>query len=195
MSLLTAAPLILSDDRLYCESLTRIIGDDAVASSSTVAVIDARMADALTRCAEVCGGRSVVIVGVADDDMARRALLAGARGVVYKTEPGDHVVKAIDLVRSGGIWAPRRVVAAAFSQAVTGYRLGDRALSITSRLSQRERDVFHVAASGAGNKQIADHLSISEATVKVHLTHIFKKLGIQSRGQLAAAYHGLIRTS
>lgn len=191
----TATPLILSDDRLYCESLTRIIEDDAVASASTVAVIDARMADALARCAEVCGTRSVVVVGVADDETARRALLAGARGIVYQTEPGDHVVKAIELVRSGGIWAPRRVVAAAFSQALGSYRLSDQAAgSITNRLSQRERDVFHVAASGAGNKQIADHLSISEATVKVHLTHIFKKLGIQSRGQLAAAYHGLIRT-
>jgi len=193
MSTLTA-PLILSDDRLYCESLMRIIETDESASASDVAVIDARMTDALTRCAEVSGTRAVIIVSVADDDTARRALLAGARGVVYKTEPSEHVVKAIELVRSGGVWAPRRVVAAAFSHAVGGLRLNDRAASFTSRLSQRERDVFHVAASGAGNKQIADHLSISEATVKVHLTHIFKKLGIQSRGQLAAAYHGLLRT-
>ncbi|HZT77982.1 MAG TPA: response regulator transcription factor [Vicinamibacterales bacterium] len=193
MSCVTDFPLILSDDRLYSESLSRIISADPAAVAPGIAVIDSRMADALARCVEVAASHAVVIVGVADDDMAQRALMAGARGIVYKTEPAEHVVKAIELVRSGGIWAPRRVVAAAFAQAIGDQRHRTGAAALVRRLSQRERDVFYVAASGAGNKQIADHLSISEATVKVHLTHIFKKLGIQSRGQLAAAYHGLLR--
>ena len=49
------------------------------------------------------------------------------------------------------------------------------------------------AAAGLGNKEVASRLSISEATVKVHLTHIFQKLGLRGRGELAAAYHGLLR--
>lgn len=51
--------------------------------------------------------------------------------------------------------------------------------------------MFHHAAMGAGNKQVAKQLAISESTVKVHLTHIFQKLGVSGRAQLAAAYHGL----
>jgi hypothetical protein len=43
-----------------------------------------------------------------------------------------------------------------------------------------------------GNKELAVALSISEATIKVHLTHIFQKLGLRGRGELAAAYHGLL---
>ena len=41
--------------------------------------------------------------------------------------------------------------------------------------------------------EAADRLAISEATVKVHLTHIFQKLGLRGRGELAAAYYGIIR--
>ncbi len=61
------------------------------------------------------------------------------------------------------------------------------------RLSGREREVYRHTAAGLSNKELADRLSISEATVKVHLTHIFRKLGVRSRGELAAAYFGIIR--
>jgi DNA-binding NarL/FixJ family response regulator len=63
------------------------------------------------------------------------------------------------------------------------------------RLSTRETEVFRHAATGVGNKELADRLAISQATVKVHLTHIFQKLGVQSRAELAAAYHGLIASN
>src|SRR4029453_18938188 len=65
--------------------------------------------------------------------------------------------------------------------------------AIERRLSCREQEVLHYAVAGFGNKEVADRLIISEATVKVHLTHIFRKLGLHGRGQLAAAYHGIIR--
>ena len=58
-----------------------------------------------------------------------------------------------------------------------------------TRLSRREREVLRHAATGVGNKELAHRLSISEATVKVHLTHIFQKLGVPGRAALAAAYH------
>ena len=60
-------------------------------------------------------------------------------------------------------------------------------------LSEREREVMRLAAEGMGNREMADRLAISQATVKVHLGHIFQKLGVRGRAELAAAYHGVIR--
>lgn len=52
-------------------------------------------------------------------------------------------------------------------------------------LSERERDVLALMATGATDRQIADHLSLSINTVKTHARSIFRKLGVQSRHQAA----------
>jgi DNA-binding NarL/FixJ family response regulator len=101
-------------------------------------------------------------------------------------------VKAIHVVADGLIWARRRVIVACLDR-LTGAppppRGGDA--SFEDRLSGRERDVFRHAAAGLGNRELGQRLNISEATVKVHLTRIFQKLGLRRRGELAAAYHGI----
>jgi len=51
--------------------------------------------------------------------------------------------------------------------------------------------VLRHAAAGLANKELADRLAISEATVKAHLTRIFQKVGCHSRAELAAAFHGI----
>jgi len=61
------------------------------------------------------------------------------------------------------------------------------------QLSSREREVFRHAATGLSNKELADRLAISRATVKAHLTQIFQKLGVNGRAQLAAVYHGVVK--
>jgi DNA-binding NarL/FixJ family response regulator len=53
-------------------------------------------------------------------------------------------------------------------------------------LSKRERDVLHLLAQGQSNRAIADQLFIAEATVKVHVTSIFTKLGVDSRSAATA---------
>ena len=67
--------------------------------------------------------------------------------------------------------------------------------SLVGRLSKRESEIFRHAAAGLSNKELADRLAISQATVKAHLTRIFQKLGLRRRTGLAAAYHGLIPPS
>jgi DNA-binding NarL/FixJ family response regulator len=52
-------------------------------------------------------------------------------------------------------------------------------------LSSREREVYHLLCAGLSNKQIGSKLFITEGTVKVHVHHIFDKLGIRSRAALA----------
>jgi DNA-binding NarL/FixJ family response regulator len=196
---------VLTDDRLFHAGLGRILESDpsfAVvahgadgAALSDVLLVDCRVDGALQACAAQRrhGGAKVIVVAAPDDDgWAPEALAAGARGILSKSATAEDLVKAIRVVESGLIWAPRRVIVACLDR-LTGAppapRGGDS--SFEERLSGRERDVFRHAAAGLGNREVASRLNISQATVKVHLTRIFQKLGLRGRNELAAAYHGI----
>jgi DNA-binding NarL/FixJ family response regulator len=156
-----------------------------------VAIIDSQMEGALVRCANIKArkGPSVVLVGVPDDyDWCMEALRAGARGLVTTRATWETLIRVVHAVYQGGMWVPEHLLVASMRRAATG---GD--LEIAARLSAREAEVFRLAATGLSNKDLADHLHITEATVKVHLTNIFHKLGLRGRTELAAAYHGILR--
>jgi DNA-binding NarL/FixJ family response regulator len=57
---------------------------------------------------------------------------------------------------------------------------------MSTELTERERQVVHLIAGGLSNKEIGRCLDVSESTIKVHLRHIFVKLGIHNRTALAA---------
>jgi DNA-binding NarL/FixJ family response regulator len=140
------------------------------------------------------GGRPYLIVVNApdDDEWAVDALATGVRGILSRDSSGEDLIKAIHVVHGGGIWARRRWLDACIHRAASRRTISSPSgPRLDARLSNREREVFHHAATGAGNKELATLLSISEATVKAHLTRIFQKLGVSGRAELAAAYHGL----
>ena len=163
-----------------------------------VVVIDGETSGALGLCADLTAASRTGVVMVAlpaDGEAAVDALAAGARGIVYATQPLTDVAKAVEGVCNGRVWAPRHVVVATWMRlkAETARQQRITEPDLAGRLSSREREVFRNAAIGLGNKELASRLSISEATVKVHLTHIFQKLGVRGRGELAAAYYGIRR--
>lgn len=166
-------------------------------SAPHLALIDMAVGGALGLCADLARDGSPLVVCAnfsGDNDGGLDALSAGARGIVYASAPPHDVVKALHAVNNGQVWAPRHVVLATwmrFKSERDSRSAGEAALA--QRLSSREREVFRCAAAGLGNKEVATRLAISEATVKVHLTHIFQKLGLRGRGELAAAYHGILR--
>jgi DNA-binding NarL/FixJ family response regulator len=173
-------------------SLTVVPGDIAGAGGIDVAVVDARSGDSL---AQRLKGPMVIFVGAADDDdeWAVEALRQGARGILTRSASRDELLKAVAIVRSGGIWARRRWLNA-FVRKDSVRILEESSIGRIppqSRLSPREQEVFRHAASGAANKDLAQRLAISQATVKVHLTRIFHKLGVSGRAELAAVYYGL----
>lgn len=204
---------ILSDDRRLCGRLLGIAGAQASlqvvghyqrdalrpslrGAGPDILLVDSRLEGALGLCAVLKdeGGPAVIFTAVRDDDdWIRRALEAGARGILAKSAQADDIVKAIRLVHEGQIWARRRVLEECLERltsASVARLAGETVLEL--RLSGREREVFRHAAAGLSNKEVADRLAISQATVKAHLTRIFQKLGLHRRSELVAAYHGLI---
>jgi DNA-binding NarL/FixJ family response regulator len=204
---------ILTDDALYGEGLVRILSSQpsirvtpprdgassvaaVLAENLHVLLVDSRVDRHLRFCTDVAaitGPATILVAATVTDERVCEALSAGARGLLAQTAGPQDLLKAIRVVAAGEIWASRHAIAACLHRAVRATRtLRSLEVVLEEPLSHRERDVFRQAATGLGNKEIAGRLSISEATVKVHLTHIFQKLGLQGRGQLAAAAHGLL---
>jgi DNA-binding NarL/FixJ family response regulator len=199
---------VLSDDRLFCDGLLRIIGAESSfaaighdeeaalrpalrAARPEVLLVDSRMEGALGLCLELKreGGPAIVLVAADDgDDWGMGALVAGARGILAKSARAEDLVKAVRVVHEGQIWARRHLMAKWMAHAGAVSAPGEAMLG---RLSERESEIFRHAAAGLSNKELADRLAISEATVKAHLTRIFQKLGLRGRTGLAAAYHGV----
>jgi two-component system nitrate/nitrite response regulator NarL len=199
---------ILSETRLFSDGVSRMVNADssvqlieadeeALADQSSgdrpnVVLLDGRQDNVLTVCRRLCAaGLKIIVLAVAvDGPLAADALIAGACGILYRSARTEDVVQAIAHVQQGLLWAPRHVVAAAWSKSATKAPDGEHIAGWQS-LSAREREVLRHAAAGFANKELADRLAISEATVKAHLTHIFQKVGCHSRAELAAAYHGI----
>ncbi len=107
----------------------------------------------------------------ADSDILS-AVEAGATGYLLKDSPRDEIFRAIRATARG-----ETVFAAPIASRLTAYRESPT----EGTLSTREIEVLVLAAHGASNKEIAQHLFISEATVKSHLIHIFDKLKVSDR--------------
>src|SRR5579871_1304550 len=108
-----------------------------------------------------------------------RALQLGARGILKKTLPIDSVVECLRSVARGNVW-----IESSLSDSVSGSF--DRRSA--PRLTPREKEIVHHVCGGMKNKEIAEALTITAGTVKVHLMHIFEKTGVKDRFELAV--HG-----
>ncbi len=117
---------------------------------------------------------AVVIVSTFDreSDVAA-AIEAGAAGYLVKDAPPAMITDAIRTAAAGGVYLPPEMFA----------KLTNRLRNPRPQLTDRERQVLELAAIGAGNKEIARELFVTEATVKSHLVRIFTKLGVDSRSR------------
>jgi DNA-binding NarL/FixJ family response regulator len=121
----------------------------------------------------------VVIVSASDDvDTIKRSLDFGASGFVPKRFGVDTLRDALAKILAGDIWVPADVNLSADGDAET-MRLRDRLITLTP---QQVR-VLMMLSEGLLNKQIAYELSVSEATIKAHVSAILQKLGVESRTQ------------
>lgn len=117
-------------------------------------------------------------------------LRAGAWGYCEKDIDPSLLKKAVVRVQKGEVWLKRNLVPHLIEELarLTRRRLKDSLPKLDSRLANltpRERDVVSLVGNGASNKEIASRLTVTEHTVKAHLTAIFRKLGFSGRVQLA----------
>ena len=113
--------------------------------------------------------RIVMLTTFEGDVEIQRSLAAGARGYVLKTMPPNELADVVRQVDAGRKRIPQEIAA----------HLAEHIAD--EQLTGRELDVLQHVATGNRNKDIAERLSISEETVKVHVKHIMEKLGASDR--------------
>jgi len=131
----------------------------------------------------------VVLTTFDSDDEVFRALEAGATGFLLKDTPPAELLRAVRLAAAGdSMLSPtvtRRVITRFTAEDRTNRRRD--ALDRLRDLTEREREVLVEIGRGHANADIARLLFMSEATVKTHVSHLFEKLSVTNRVQLAIA--------
>src|SRR5262249_34820997 len=121
-------------------------------------------------------------------------LRAGASGFLLKDVSPEQLVAAVRLVAAGDALLAPSITRRLVERFAAPTRKPAVESDGLSTLTSREREVLVLIARGVGNTEIADHLTLSEATVKTHVARILSKLGIRDRVQaVVAAYEsGLV---
>jgi DNA-binding NarL/FixJ family response regulator len=128
----------------------------------------------------------ILLTDQIEKNEALEALQCGAQGIVLKQEPSQLLFKCIRTVFSGEYWISRNCVGDLVHRLQS---LSAKFIRNTAErahdLTQQQQQIVDSILAGCSNKEIAEELSIGERTVKYHLTHIFEKLGVSDRRQLA----------
>ena len=129
--------------------------------------------------------RILVLTGVSDEELHKRALLKGAHGLLMKDKAGAVLRTAIKKVHAGEVWVDRSLTAAVLKAASREDESKRLAAARIASLTARELEIVELVAAGHTNRAIADVLCISDKTVRNRLTVIYDKLEMTSRLELA----------
>ena len=206
--------LVVDDHTLFRRGLIALLsGDDrfdvvAEAGDTNEALLRARAAqpdlilldhhmpgvngiDALGSLREAAPQARVLMLTVSEDaqDLAS-ALRGGACGYLLKTVDSDMLASSLLRAMAGESVISPEMTSALVSVFQSGSSTAGNAAPVTESdplhsLSPREREILELIAEGASNKELARKLGIAEATVKIHVQHILRKLNLSSRVQAA----------
>jgi two-component system nitrate/nitrite response regulator NarL len=136
--------------------------------------------------------RVVMLLDRSERNSAVEAFRAGASGIFCRSESLKFLPRCIACVHAGQVWANSdelKYLLDALSQAMPPRSMVKG--SGLAVLSKREQDVVRGVADGLSNREIAQHLSLTEHTVKNYLFRIFDKLGVSSRVEVVLYAFGL----
>jgi two-component system, NarL family, nitrate/nitrite response regulator NarL len=134
--------------------------------------------------------RRVLLTAAIRDDEVMEAVKLGVMGLVLKESSPDVLLECVRAVYQGKQWIERDTVTRALNSVIAR----EGADKATDALTPREVEIVRMVAQGLRNKAIAERLSISEGTVKVHLHNIYEKMRVDGRLELvlSAQQKGLI---
>jgi DNA-binding NarL/FixJ family response regulator len=123
---------------------------------------------------------------MAPEDQLLLAVDAGCRGFLPSSASLDDIHHAVTTVIAGGAVVPPGLLGTLLHHLVERRRRNQTGGAILDGLTERERQVFVLAADGLRKEDIGDRLYISPATARTHLQRIYKKLGLHSQSELMA---------
>jgi len=128
----------------------------------------------------------LVLTTFDDQDYVQQALQFGATGYLLKNTPFEELAQAIRLVAKGYTQLGPGLT----QKAIAPLPLNRPPVSPGwEQLTTREQEILRLIAQGASNREIAQHLFISEKTVRNHVTNLLSQLGLRDRTQAAIFYH------
>lgn len=209
--------LLLADDHnLFRQGLRRILeeqpGFEVVAEASSgleavalgkehkpdIALLDVAMRElngieAAMQLSKASPGTAVIMLSMySDERYVSRALRCGAKAYLVKDTVEEELIEAVRRVGAGEHYLSSSI--AMLAPGTEGeFRVDDR----YERLTERERQLYHLLAEGQSNKDIAGRLGLSLHTVETHRTRIMEKLGVHSIAELvlSAVRRGIIPTA
>jgi DNA-binding NarL/FixJ family response regulator len=122
--------------------------------------------------------KTVLLTAALSDEDAVEAMRLGARGVVLKESSPDTLLECVRKVHEGEQWIDHETMSRAFGRVLQRDNAAREAARV---LTPREIEIVRMIAQGLRNRAIAERLSISEGTVKIHLHNIYEKLGVDGR--------------
>jgi len=125
----------------------------------------------------------LVVSGNENPDVIHKAMRLGASGFLIKSASNDDIVNAVDAVLAGQNWLPANLPEA--SSEANEELPAERIAALTPQ----QLRVLTMVSSGLYNKQIADELNVTDATVRAHVTEIFRKLGVTNRTQAVILFN------
>ncbi len=131
--------------------------------------------------------RVVLLTSSVTEDEVMEAVRAGVRGVVLKEMAPQLLLECVRRVHWGGSWLETGSIGAVVERM---RRHATTLHGLKARLTRREMEILRLVADGLQTREMTARLHITEGTVKIHLHHIYGKLGMNNRVQLALCARG-----
>ena len=168
-----------------------------------VLLLDIRMPsgnglDAVPAVLRISPSTNVLVLTASDEREEHvRAFKLGAKGVILKDSARQTLMQAIRSVHRGETWVDSRMSGVLVEELSHGSDTDRPGSRLENGLTERELEIVRLVASGYKNKEVGATLTISERTVKTHLTNIFQKLAVRDRVGLVmyALRHGLTQAA